>query len=923
MVIYDLKVNGIEAPIGYNFERLRISWKIGDFHDKYQQSAVLKIASDPAFSNVLYEVSGKDVDGLGVDIHMELSPRTRYYVYVSVTGDQGETAQAQTYFETAKMDEPWQAVYIGTAKEDTFHPVFKKTFSTTDKKIISARIYMTGLGVYEASLNGQKFGEDYLAPFVNDYNDGIQYQSYDITDQLTSENTVEIAVGNGWYKGWFGLSGKSENFGNRFAALAEIHIVYEDDSEEIVCTDDSWTYYGSDVEDSGIYSGEIYNHCLWNEKENLPKPVEILDEKVNANLALSNLIERISMPVRVMETIDVKEVIHTPAGETVLDFGQNFAGYVQFEADFEKGTRIELKYGEILQNNNFYNGNYREAAAFGYTYVSGGYKETVRPHFTFFGGRYVKVIGWPGEIDPGAFTGCVVYSALERTGYVETSDPEINQLYSNCVWGQKSNFIDMPTDCPQRNERLGWTGDAQVFAPTASFNMDTRAFYNKFLIDLHKDQLHYGGAVAHYIPNLDHEEGGSSVWADSATFIPMTLYDFYGDKEALASYYPMMKDWVDWITKKDQARGETHIFDFNFTFGDWLALDGVLPTSYKGSTDDAYVSTVYYMASARKVADAARIIGKEEDAAYYTELAEKIKAAIFEEYFTPTGRLAIDTQTAYLIALRFGIYKDKDKLLAGFKRRLKNDLYKLTGGFVGAPTMCTIMGENGMEDLAYQMMLSEGFPGWLYAVRMGATTIWERWNSVLPDGTISPTGMNSLNHYSYGSVVEFMYGMCAGIRHAEPGFKSAVIAPKFDRHFKFMKASFDSVSGKYVSEWQINEDGSISVHVEVPFNRKAVLELPDYDGDAITLEPGSFDITYVPTRDYLAKYAGETRLEMLAKDPEAIKAIAEVMPQAAGMISGGDAEFLSNTVDELKDLFYMGFNENNVNAIIEALKTVR
>lgn len=924
MIIYDLKVNGIKQPMGYNFERVRVSWKVKDFTDKYQANATVIISDSSDFSNILFEATGEDVDASGVSVYMSLKPRTTYYVQASVRGINGEQAEAVTTFETAKMDEPWKADYIGTAEEDKFHPVFKKSFNLpADKTVAKARVYMTGLGVYEAVLNGTKIGEDYLAPFVNDYNDGIQYQTYDITAQLSKDNVFEIMTGNGWYKGWFGLKGTSENYGSRFAALAELHVTYTDGTEDVIVTDDTWTYYGSDIENSGIYSGEIYNHCLWGDKENPEKPVVILTEADNPNLALSNLEERISMPVKVMETLAVKEIIHTPAGETVLDFGQNFAGYIQFEADLPKGTKIELKFGEVLQNDNFYNGNYREAAAFGYTYVSGGEKETVRAHFTFFGGRYVKVIGWPGKVSADDFTGCVVYSALERTGYIETSNADINRLYLNCVWGQKSNFIDIPTDCPQRNERLGWTGDAQVFAPTASYNMDTRAFYNKFLIDLYKDQQHNDGAVANFIPDVNHEGGGSSVWGDSATFIPDTLYDFYGDEEALAAYYPLMKDWVDWIEKGDKARGEKYLFDYHFTFGDWLALDGVLPTSFKGSTDDAYVSSVYYMASAQKVAKAAEIIGKEDDAAYYTELAAKIKEAIFNEYFTPSGRLAINTQTAYLIALRFGIYKDKERLLEGFKARLKNDMYKLKGGFVGAPTMCSIMSDNGMDDLAYRIMMSEGFPGWLYPVSMGATTIWERWNSVMPDGTISPTGMNSLNHYSYGSVVEFMYKSCAGICPVEAGFKTVSFEPKINRRFSYIKASYDSVSGTYVSEWKINADGTISVHVDVPFNRNATLTLPDYDGDVIRLTPGAFDITYTPTKDYLAKYNGDTLLMDVKDDNEAMKIIANVLPQAAGMIAGGDEEFLIGSFEELKQMFYAGFNEDNVGAMIEALKPLK
>ncbi len=924
MKIYDLKINGVKQPMGFNFDRICVSWKIKDFTDQYQKNACVIISDKADFSNILFKTEGKEVDGIGVHVHMPLTARTRYYVLVEVTGAHGEMAHAQTFFETGKMNEAWTAAYICTLPEDTYHPVFRKHFIVPSNKCIAnARIYITALGVYEAVLNASKIGEDYLAPFFDDYNDGIQYQTYDITNQLKHDNTIEIYTGNGWYKGIFGLFLTKENYGSRFAALAEIHIEYTDGSKDIIVTDASWTYQGSDFEDSGIYSGEICNRCLWEGRENPEKSVVLLDENDNPNLKFSNLIERISMPVKVMETLKVKELLHTPAGETVLDFGQNFTGYVAFEADFPKGTKIELKFGEILQHDNFYNGNYRSAAEPGFVYISDGVKENVRAHFTYFGGRYVKITGWPGEPDIHVFKGCVVYSALDRTGYIETSNADINRLYLNCIWGQKSNFLDMPTDCPQRDERLGWTGDAQVFAPTASYNMDTRAFYNKFLTDLHKDQIHKDGAVAHYIPDVSGEGGGSSVWGDAATFIPDTLYDFYGDKEALASYYPMMKDWVDWIRRNDAARGETNLFDFHFTYGDWLALDGALPTSVKGETDDVYVSTVYYMASAQKVARAAKIIGNEKDAIYYETLAKNIKAAIFNHFFTPNGKLAIDTQTGYLIALRFGIYKDRDVLIKDFKMRLRKDLYQLKGGFVGAPTMCSIMSDNGMKDLAYRMMLNKDFPGWLYPVRMGATTIWERWNSVLPDGTISPTGMNSLNHYAYGSIVEFMYKSCAGIRANEAGFKSVEFEPKINHRLSYVKASYDSAAGLYESGWQLNTDGTISVHVSVPFNRRAKLILPDYKDGIIHLEPGNFDLIYKPTKDYLTKYNAHTLLYDIKEDERAMKIIKDLMPGAAAMIAGGDAEFLSDTIDDLKKRWYAGFNEDNVNEIIKALQTLK
>ena len=913
MKITDLKINGIKNPVGFAFEKVKCSWQVENFTDKYQKNVKIEVALDEGFTNLCCSKEGENLSSLGEVLKIDLEPFTRYYCRVTVTGNNGETGVSETaYFETARMGQPWMADFIGMEEDDNFHPVFFKEF-TADKPVKKARLYVSGLGLYEAYVNGKKAGEDFLAPFCNDYGMAVQYQTYDVTDAIAKENKIEIITGNGWYKGRLGYEGAVSYFGNTFAAIAELYIEYEDGTTDDIKTDGSWEYRGSDIEMSDIYDGEIYNHCLWDKKINVIKPVVIrndIDKKL--------LVERYSIPVIVKEEIPVKEVIITPAGEKVLDMGQNFAGYMEFTADFPKGTKIVLDFGEVLQQGNFYNDNYRTAKS-QFVYVSSGKKEVVRPHFTFFGFRYVRVTGWVGELKPESFSGKVVYSDLDRTGYIETSNEKINRLYENCVWGQKSNFVDMPTDCPQRDERLAWTGDAQVFAPTASYNMDTRAFYDKFLKDLRVEQQKWGGSIVNFIPNYTGQPGGSSVWGDVATFIPNTLYDFYKDEDALRSYYPLMKDWVDYITKQDEAQGTHHLFDFGFHFGDWLALDGVTPQSFKGGTDDYYIASVYYHASAKLVARAAGILGKKEEEAAYQKLADDIKQAIFGEYFTPSGRLAMDTQAAYLIALKFGVYMDKAKLMEGFAKRLEKDCYKIKCGFVGAPMLCTVLAENGMEQLAYEILFREEFPSWLYCVNLGATTIWERWNSILPDGTISGTNMNSLNHYSYGSVMEFVYRYIAGINPAEPGFTKVAFAPKINNKLQFIKTSYQSAAGTWCSQWKINSDGSITVGFEVPFNCTATVELPDYDGEVITLEPGSFELTYQPTKNYLSLYNWETRLEDYRKNPEAMEIMGRMLPIAAGMAASDDEENLSLCLGKMKYMFFLGFNPQAVEAAAEEL----
>ena len=916
MVIKKLKINGVTKPVGFSFKNLKISWSVEDFTDKYQKETLIEVSETKDFQEICFSKKGK-LNSICEKLELELMPRTRYFFKIKVVGENGETAVSETsYFETGKMDEKWEGEFIGTKDEDSFHPMFIKEF-LVEKEVETAKVYINGLGLYEAYINGNKIGEDYLAPFVNDYNEEIQYQTYDISDKIYAKNKIEIITGNGWYKGRFGLDGGKENiYGDKFSIIAEIHILYKDGTNQKIVTDDSWTYCGSDIEESGIYDGEKLNRELYKNIENPIKKVEIL------NLDKNKLVERFSLPLKVMDELKVIEVIETPKGETVLDMGQNFSGYIEFKSKLPASTRIELHFGEILQDNNFYNDNYRGAAK-PFIYISDGREEVVRPHFTYFGFRYVKVVGWSSEINPDDFIGKVVYSQQETTSFIETSNKKLNKLASNCIWGQRSNFLDMPTDCPQRDERLGWTGDAQVFAPTACFNMDTRMFYDKFLHDLRLDQVKNNGAVANYLPNIAFIPSGSSVWGDVATFVPMELFEHYGDKYALEEYFPLMKDWVDYIIEKDKENGEHNLFDFGFHFGDWLALDGATPQSFKGSTDDYFIASVYYYASAMKVSKAAGIIGKKSEETYYYEKSLKIKEAIFREYFTKSGRLAIDTQTAYYISLKFQIYIEKERIINGLKERLKKDCYKIKGGFVGAPIMCQVMADNGLEDLAYFILLQENFPGWMNCINLGATTIWERWNSVLQDGKISGTGMNSLNHYAYGSVLEFVYKNAAGIKNTKPGFKEVMFKPQLNNKLQYLNYRYSSVAGDYVSNWKINKDGKLTFHFEVPFEGKAKAELPDYDGGIIELEPGKHDITYKPKKDYTSLFNIDARLEELKDSEEAMKIIKEDLPIAAGMIEGGNLEDLSRSLNELQFMFFMGFNPELINKAAEKLFKIK
>lgn len=923
MKITNVRVNGIENPIGYMMDKIEVSWNVENTDSRKQTSGLIEVASDPAFEKILLKKEGADLHQAGEKLALDLVPRTRYYLRITISGDAGDQgASEEAFFETGKMCEAWVGKWIAPRKEDTFHPVLRKTFDLT-AQVKRARWYGTGVGLFNLYLNGRKVGDEYLTPYVNNYEDRIQVMTWEAEDLLREGgNEISIILGRGWYMGVFGLAGQVNNYGDRMATIGELHIEYADGHEDVIATDSSWQYQGSFIGESGIYYGEDYNRIRWENVENPLKPVEVLEHPENEegtkNLRYDHLTDRLSIPVKHQETISVADIITTPSGDTVLDMGQNFAGWMVIKKALPRGCRVKFECAEILQDGEFYHGNYREARS-EFIYTSDGVEENVHPHFTFFGFRYLRVTGWPGEITKNDVEGWALYSDMRRTGCIETADEKINRLYENTLWGQRSNFIDMPTDCPQRNERLGWTGDAQVFAPTASYHYDTRAFYHKFARDLHEEQAYIGGGVPNFLPNLGHDPSCSSVWGDIATFLPNTIYQFFGSEEELRLNYPMMKDWVEWIHRQDVARGEKDLWDFGFTFGDWLALDGQTPTSFKGSTDDWYVSSVYYYQSAHLTAEAAALIGKPQDASDYADLAGKIRKAVLEEFFTPTGRLAINTQAALIIALKFGIYIDKQKIIDQFKARLKFDMNRIKCGFVGAPLMTMVMAENGMFEEAYDLLLNESFPGWLYEVNMGATTIWERWNSVGEDGHMDPAGMNSLNHYSYGSVMEFVYAYLVGIREDAPGFTHAVIAPHPDVRIPWMRGRYESVSGTYVASWKIEADGTFAVHIEIPFNCSATVELP-YDPDGVReLGTGTFDFRYMPTKDLLTPYSENTPLKRLAQDDRVLTILGKYVPPVAGMAMGaknGNEEVGSNTLADIRGMFYMGFDPKKLEEAI-------
>ena len=899
MKITHLKINHLVNPLGNALPAPRVSYIVEETDGIRQECARFEAALDEAFTEPVFD-SGwqKDIDSTAYPLPFKPEPCTRYYWRVSVKADNGDSAVSDpAWFETPKEDE-WQADWITPDCPKELQVVLYRDIRVDGSAhggVKQARMYMTGLGVYELMINGEMAGDECLLPGFVPYDCYIPFQTFEV-ELKEGENRIEIVLGDGWYKGRFGLRKHYEVYGDRLAAIGELHIRYADGTEETVCTDTKWHARPSYIVRSGIYPGEFQDMTADVSRE---IPVKVFD------LDKGKLTPRRNPRLRIQETIKPVEVIRTPKGETVLDMGQNMVGWFGFHSKLPAGAHAAFEAGEILQEGNFYRDNLRTAEA-RFDYVSDGVERDVRQHFTFYGFRYLKVTGWPEPLDPSDFTGFVIYSDIEETGFIETSEPLVNKLFVNAKWGQKGNFLDVPTDCPQRDERCGWTGDAQVFSGTALFNTDAAAFYLKYGYDISCEQVKYDGGVPDTVPIAGNEPTVSTAWGEAATIIPWNVYLATGDAGVLEDRFDSMKGWVDYIKREDDKYGAKRLWQTGFHYGDWLALDGAVQGGVFGRTDPYFIASAYYYYSTRIVQQAAGVLGRMEDRVRYGRLADEIRQAFFQEYYSPNGRLCVDTMTAYTVVLYMGLVPQGALPLVreGLLEKLRKNRYHLETGFVGTPYLCRVLSENGMNDLAYHLLMEKGYPGWLYEVLMGATTVWERWNSVLPDGKISGIEMNSLNHYAYGSIVEWMYRNMIGIRPLaraymrddftnEPwmlkesaGYRKFRIAPEPNWRLAWAKGDYRSACGNIHSEWKI-EDGGKKLYfcIGVPFGAECELVLPDARADAVevnaktgggvsrirqdgtkvrmSLTAGNYEFSYEPTVPYRKIYNLDSSMEEL------------------------------------------------------------
>lgn len=855
MKITHCKVNHLNNPLGYDLgSHLRFSWITEEAEGKRQHSARLQIAADAEMKNLLLDTGEADLSSIGTDISLELSARTVYYWMVAVTSDRKETAVSPVQrFETGKQEESWSGKWISCYSEEPRHPAFVKKFRISSSAVQKARLYITGLGLYEAMINGQRVSDEYLTPYCNDYDEWIQYQTFDVTELLRQgENDISVLLGHGWYSGRFGYDSLPKDpgrYGKDFFLIAELHVTAADGTESILKTDESWQVQRSRILFSNIYDGEVLDDTLSNVPE---RPARLVEAQLAESLT-KRISARYSQPVRIICELPVKKQI-TPKGEMVLDAGQNLTGTFRLRLHEPKGTVIRVRFAELLQDGSFYTDNLRTAEA-SYYYVSDGAEHILSPHFTFYGYRYATIdrirakcaekemtAGYDApesmtDFLPENFTALSVATDLPGTGTLRTGNKLVNQLISNISWSCRDNFLDVPTDCPQRDERMGWTADTQVFSPSACYLHDTYAFYRKYLHDMAMEQKKFHGGVPYTVPSFG-VLAGSSVWGDAATILPMNLYRFYGDTTILEEQFDSMKAWAFYVKKID---GTNKGWRRAFHFGDWLALDtlGAETSIGAGATDKGFIGDVYYLYSVELTTQAAHILGKEQDAKELERLALEIRTRISADFYDSDGRCRVDTQTGLLLTLRYHL-APREIAKKRLCEKFEETEGKLNCGFVGAPIMNGVLAENGMDALAAGLLLNEEYPGWLHEIRLGATTVWERWNSLDESGHVSSTGMNSMNHYAYGSVLEWLYANVAGIAPAVPGFKKVTFSPKPIPELKELSCRYASIAGTYGCSWRFLRGGRVQLTVSVPFDCSAMLIIPGKKGETVELSAGEY-----------------------------------------------------------------------------------
>jgi alpha-L-rhamnosidase len=832
----------------------------------------------PSWRQAAYEV---EVDGVALGrvpsdesvlVRWPSAPllaRQRVSVRVRVWGgDGGESSWSEPVAIEAGLfgAADWSAEWITPVTVDPLDrmapsPFLRRSFVLALRRVMRARLYVTSAGVHRVHLNGQVVGDHVLAPGWTSYKHRVRYDTYDVTALVSAgENVLGAVVADGWWRGFLRWDMKRNWYGERLGLLAQLEITYDDGTTERVVSDDDWRTSVGPFRSSDLYQGETYDARL--EMDGWDRPsfddsgwhrVETFSPDVGA------LVAPPGPPVRRIEVLPVREVLTTPSGRTVLDFGQNLVGRVRFTVKGPAGCTVVLRHAEVLEHGEPAYRPLRNAEATDRYTLRGGGPETWEPAFTFHGFRYAEVEGWPGELNAGDFTAVVLHSDMERTGTFSCDNELLDRLHRNVVWGMRGNFLDVPTDCPQRDERLGWTGDLQVFAPTAAYLYDISGVVGNWLEDLRVDQR-ADGTVPIVIPAmepmfLDRLAG----WSDAVAMVPDALHTAYGDRGVLEQMLPAMRAWVDYVTAD---AGPSRVWNAGMQLGDWLDPMAPPDAPMLGRTDSRLVATAYFARSAQIVSDVAGRLGQTEVQQSYAALAAEVRQAFRLEYLTPQGRLMSDTATAYSLALRFGLIEDPDereRVATHLSHNVAEWRYTITTGFLGTPVVLPALTDGGDTTTAYRLITQTRRPSWLYSVLMGATTLWERWDSLLPDGTVNPGEMTSFNHYAFGCVGEWMHQVIGGIAPAEPGYRQIRFAPVPGHGVTAATAELRTPYGPASCRWSL-EGTHLTLAVIVPPNASAVVVKPGV-GDAqpaVEVGSGHHQWAYEVAEDVAAAWRDET-----------------------------------------------------------------
>ncbi|GAA4810961.1 glycoside hydrolase family 78 protein [Streptomyces ziwulingensis] len=834
------------AGLGIGENRPRLSWLIESAPDGWlQRSYELRFrdAAGQVWSTGPVD-SAESVLVAWPDAVPALASRERREVRVRVRGADGSRSDWSPglALEAGLLSpDDVTALMITPTVPELTRPALLRTAFDLPAPVTRARLYITAHGLYEAEINGVRVGDEVLAPGWSSYHHRLRYATHDVTDLLAEgANALGAWLGEGWFSGRFGIhGGRTCLYGRHTGLLAQLEVDLADGSRVVIGTDESWRAAYGPITSAGLYEGERYDARAeidgWSRADFDAAGWQAV-QRVDFDAA--TLCAPPGPPVRRVESRPPHQVLTSPAGSTILDFGQNLAGRVRIRVRGRAGTTVTLRHAEVLQDGELYTRPNRHATSLDSYVLKGEGTEEWEPRFTVHGFRYVEVTGWPTDTAPLDVTAQVLHTDMRRTGWFASSDETLDRFHENVRWSMRGNFVDIPTDCPQRDERLGWTGDIQVFGPTASFLYDCAGFLTSWLADLAHDQ-YADGTVPFIVPAIPVPEWtpawAAALWGDAAVLVPWTLFQRFGDRGVLRAQYASARAWIDLVASQ---RDDDGVWRHGRQLGDWLDPAAPPEDPWQSRTEPYLVAQAYLAHSSRVLSLIARELGEDAHEEHYRRLADDARAAFRRTFVTSGGRMTSDTQTAYALALRFGLLADAAAVAAAGERLAElvgKDGHRIATGFAGTPEVCDALAGTGHHDTAYRLLLQRACPSWLYPVTQGATTVWERWDSMLPDGTVNPGEMTSFNHYALGAVADFLHRTVAGLAPAAPGYRRLRIAPRPGGGLTHARARHLTPYGRAEVDWRV-DGGTLTVTATVPPNTTADIDLP-----GLTTRVGSGD----------------------------------------------------------------------------------